>query len=87
MPLHEAVIAGAKNRVRPVLMTALIAALGMYPMAVSRGIGSEVQRPVALVIVGGVISAVFLTLLVLPAIYEMFEYYFPKEVTLPDAAH
>jgi len=87
MPLHEAVVTGGRNRVRPVLMTALIAALGMYPMAVSRGIGSEVQRPLALVIVGGMMSAMVLTLLVLPVIYEMIEHYFPKEVTVPDAAH
>lgn len=85
--LHEAVVEGAKTRARPVLMTALIAAIGMLPMAVSRGIGSEVQRPLALVIVGGMISAVLLTLLVLPVVYELIEYYFPAEVTSPEGIH
>ena len=87
MPLRQAVVEGAKVRVRPVLMTALIAALGMLPMAFSRGIGSEVQRPLALVIVGGMMSAVFLTLLVLPAIYDLVEKYFPAEVTDTGFSH
>ena len=87
VPLHEAVVQGAKHRVRPVMMTALIAALGMYPMAVSRGIGSEVQRPLALVIVGGMMSAVLLTLLVLPALYELIEERFPAEVSVPEGIH
>jgi len=85
--LRDAVIEGAKNRVRPVLMTALIAGIGMLPMAVSHGIGSEVQRPLARVIVGGMVSAVFLTLLVLPVLYELVERRFPAEVTLPELAH
>ena len=84
MPLREAVYAGSKLRVRPVLMTALMAAIGMYPAAVSHGIGSEVQRPLALVIVGGMLSAAVLTLIVLPVIYEMFEQYFPSPVTVPE---
>jgi len=84
MPLREAVAAGATARVRPVTMTALIALLGMLPMALSRGIGSEVQRPLALVIVGGMISAVVLTLLVLPVLYETIERVFPAEVTVPE---
>ncbi len=83
MPLHEAVVEGSRSRLRPVLMTALMAAIGMYPAATSSGIGSEVQRPLALVILGGMISAVLLTLLVLPALYEMFESYFPARVTVP----
>jgi cobalt-zinc-cadmium resistance protein CzcA len=69
---------------RPVLMTALMAAIGMYPAATSTGIGSEVQRPLALVILGGMISAVVLTLVVLPVLYEMFESYFPAKVTVPE---
>jgi cobalt-zinc-cadmium resistance protein CzcA len=84
VPLHEAVIEGSKIRLRPVLMSALMAAIGMYPAATSHGIGSEVQRPLALVVLGGMLSAVFLTLIVLPAIYEVFEYYFPAEVTVPE---
>jgi cobalt-zinc-cadmium resistance protein CzcA len=87
MPLRDAVIEGAKLRVRPVLMTALIAALGMLPMALSHGIGSEVQRPLARVIVGGMMSAVFLTLLVLPVLYEFVEAHFPADVTLPEGVH
>jgi heavy metal efflux system protein len=84
MPLHEAVVEGSKARLRPVLMTALMAAIGMYPAAVSTGIGSEVQRPLALVILGGMLTAVLLTLLVLPALYELWEYYFPAPVTVPE---
>lgn len=84
MPLKEAVTAGAIARVRPVTMTALIALLGMLPMALSRGVGSEVQRPLALVIVGGMVSAVILTLLVLPVLYETIERWFPAEVTVPE---
>ena len=84
MPLHEAVVEGSRSRLRPVLMTALMAAIGMYPAATSTGIGSEVQRPLALVILGGMISAVLLTLLVLPALYELFESYFPAKVTVPE---
>jgi heavy metal efflux system protein len=87
MPLHQAVIEGAKYRVRPVLMTALIAGIGMLPMAISHGIGSEVQRPLARVIVGGMISAAFLTLLVLPVLYELVEHHFPADVTVPEGAH
>jgi len=82
--LREAVLEGGRSRVRPVLMTALMASLGLYPAAVSHGIGSEVQRPLALVIVGGMLSAVALTLFVLPAIYEWLESRFPAEVTVPE---
>ncbi len=70
-PLEEAIIEGALIRVRPVMMTALVAALGFVPMAVNSGIGSEVQRPLATVVVGGVISSTLLTLLVLPALYRI----------------
>jgi cobalt-zinc-cadmium resistance protein CzcA len=84
MPLHEAVVEGSKSRLRPVLMTALMAAIGMYPAAVSHGIGSEVQRPLALVILGGMLSAVLLMLIVLPSLYELWEYYFPAPVTVPE---
>jgi len=52
-PLHEAVVEGSKIRLRPVLMSALMAAIGMYPAATSHGIGSEVQRPLATVVIGG----------------------------------
>ncbi len=68
--LDEAIRRGALSRLRPVLMTALVAGLGFVPMAVNTGIGSEVQRPLATVVVGGVVSATLLTLLVLPALYR-----------------
>jgi cobalt-zinc-cadmium resistance protein CzcA len=60
------------TRLRPVLMTALVASLGFLPMALSRGVGAEVQRPLATVVIGGVVSSTLLTLLVLPAIYLVF---------------
>jgi cobalt-zinc-cadmium resistance protein CzcA len=72
MPLVEAVKTAADRRLRPVLMTALVAGLGFVPMATHTGIGSEVQRPLATVVIGGVISATLLTLVVLPALYTAF---------------
>ena len=71
MPLQEAITQGALARLRPVLMTALVAALGFVPMAFNTGIGSEVQRPLATVVIGGIISSTLLTLVVLPALYLM----------------
>jgi cobalt-zinc-cadmium resistance protein CzcA len=68
----EAVFAGASSRLRPVLMTASIAALGVIPMLLSSGVGSEVQRPLATVVVGGLFSSTLLTLFVLPALYRVF---------------
>ncbi len=72
-PITEAVREGAFQRLRPVLMTALVAALGFIPMALNTGIGAEVQRPLATVVIGGIVSATLLTLLVLPALYTWFE--------------
>jgi cobalt-zinc-cadmium resistance protein CzcA len=69
--LDEAIYDGALTRLRPVLMTALVAALGFVPMAFNTGIGSEVQRPLATVVIGGIISSTLLTLLVLPALYRL----------------
>ena len=69
--LEEAVREGALTRLRPVLMTALVASLGFVPMALNTGAGSEVQRPLATVVIGGIISSTILTLLVLPALYQM----------------
>jgi cobalt-zinc-cadmium resistance protein CzcA len=68
--LEEAVIDGALGRLRPVLMTALVASLGFLPMAINTGAGSEVQRPLATVVIGGILSSTLLTLLVLPALYR-----------------
>ena len=69
---HAAVFEGAQTRLRTVLMTSLLAMLGLLPMALSHGMGSEVQRPLAVVIIGGLVSATILTLIVLPALYLMF---------------
>jgi len=69
---EEAVFAGAFSRLRPVLMTASIAALGLIPMLLSSGVGSEVQRPLATVVVGGLFSSTLLTLFVLPSLYSVF---------------
>ncbi|VAW86317.1 Cobalt-zinc-cadmium resistance protein CzcA; Cation efflux system protein CusA [hydrothermal vent metagenome] len=69
--LHDAIIEGALTRLRPVLITALVAALGFVPMALNTGIGSEVQRPLATVVIGGIISSTLLTLVVLPALYRL----------------
>ena len=68
----EAATEGAITRLRTVLMTALLAMLGLLPMALSHGIGSETQRPLAVVIIAGLISATLLTLLVLPSLYVLF---------------
>ncbi|RUL89493.1 efflux RND transporter permease subunit [Tautonia sociabilis] len=72
MLLEQAILDGALSRLRPVLMTALVASLGFLPMAFNVGAGSEVQRPLATVVIGGVLSSTALTLLVLPALYGMF---------------
>jgi cobalt-zinc-cadmium resistance protein CzcA len=69
---YRAVFEGAQTRLRTVLMTSMLAMLGLLPMALSHGIGSEVQRPLAVVIIGGLVSATILTLIVLPALYLMF---------------
>ena len=70
---YEAVLQGAGTRLRTVLMTALLAMLGLLPMALSHGIGSETQRPLAIVIIGGLVSATLLTLMVLPTLYLVIE--------------
>ena len=69
LPLHEAVREGTMTRLRPVLMTALVASLGFLPMAIATGTGAEVQRPLATVVIGGILSSTLLTLLVLPLLY------------------
>lgn len=71
--LKDVVIRGASDRLRPVLMTALVASLGFIPMAFNTGPGSEVQRPLATVVIGGLVTSTLLTLLVLPTIYLWFE--------------
>jgi cobalt-zinc-cadmium resistance protein CzcA len=69
--LDAAVEDGCLSRLRPVLMTALVASLGFVPMAIATGAGAEVQRPLATVVIGGIVSSTLLTLLILPALYRM----------------
>ncbi|OAQ41817.1 acriflavine resistance protein B [Pedobacter psychrophilus] len=85
IPLLDVVMRGGKTRLRPVLMTALVASLGFLPMALSTGEGAEVQRPLATVVIGGLVLATFLTLYVLPILYIFFEKKWKpkKEVILP----
>ncbi|MFX4801967.1 efflux RND transporter permease subunit, partial [Acinetobacter baumannii] len=78
-PVLQAVRHGALTRLRPVLMTALVASLGFVPMAIATGAGAEVQRPLATVVIGGIISSTILTLLVLPALYVLARRERPNE--------
>ena len=71
MSLDAAIREGALTRLRPVLMKALVASLGFVPMAIALGTGAEVQRPLATVVIGGIISSTLLTLLVLPILYRL----------------
>jgi cobalt-zinc-cadmium resistance protein CzcA len=73
VPMDEAVERGSQDRLRPVLMTASIAVFSLIPMLYASGPGSEVQRPLATVVVGGLVTSTFLTLIVLPALYRWFE--------------
>ena len=73
--LLVAIQQGASQRLRPVLMTALVASLGFVPMAINTGAGAEVQRPLATVVIGGIVSSTLLTLVVLPALYLMVHYF------------
>jgi heavy metal efflux system protein len=71
--LFDAIIEGSLTRLRPVMMTAMVASLGFLPMALGHGAGAEVQRPLATVVIGGIISSTFLTLVVLPILYQVLE--------------
>jgi cobalt-zinc-cadmium resistance protein CzcA len=71
-PMRDVVVEGAKRRLRPVLMTASIAAFGLVPLLFAHGPGSEIQRPLAIVVIGGLISATVLTLFLLPILYDRF---------------
>jgi cobalt-zinc-cadmium resistance protein CzcA len=83
---YDAVLAGARRRLRPVLMTACVASFGFIPMALSTSTGAEVQRPLASVVIGGLFSSTLLTLLLLPVLYEwIFERERPGEVMRDDA--
>jgi cobalt-zinc-cadmium resistance protein CzcA len=72
LSVDTAVFEGAVSRLRPVLMTAITSALGLIPMLLSTGVGAEIQKPLASVIVGGLVTATFLTLFVLPALFKRF---------------
>ena len=73
MGLREAIVTGAGSRLKPVLMTATVAAIGFLPMALSQGAGAEVQRPLATVVIGGIVTSTLLTLVVLPTLFERME--------------
>ena len=73
MALAQAVVEGATQRFRPVMMTATVALLGLVPFLFASGPGSEVQKPLAIVVIGGLISSTLLTLVVLPALYRWFD--------------
>ena len=93
LPLPDAVVAAAKAQLRPVLLVIVVATLGMIPAMVAHGIGSDIQRPLATVVIGGILSSTFLTLIVLPALYFWFERErkpaskaFGDEITKPEPA-
>ena len=71
--VREAIVEGARMRFRPVMMTATVAMLGLIPFLFSSGPGSEVQRPLAIVVIGGLITSTLLTLVVVPALYQWFD--------------
>lgn len=72
MAISEVIVVGSARRLRPVLMTASLTAFGLLPMLFATGAGSEIQRPLAIVVIGGLVSSTFLTLILLPILYEMF---------------
>jgi cobalt-zinc-cadmium resistance protein CzcA len=78
MNIYERIYNGTLVRLRPVIMTAAVASLGFLPMALSNGAGAEVQKPLATVVIGGLISSTLLTLIVLPILYAILETVFTK---------
>jgi len=81
LPLSEAILRGCEIRFRPIMVSAIVAVIGFLPAALSHGIGAEIQRPLARVVIGGLISSTALTLLVLPAVYALFAWHHPIETT------
>jgi len=79
VPLREAIMQGAEKRVRPVTMTALTAVLGLLPAALSTKIGAQTQRPLAIVVVGGMITTLFLTRYLMPVLYSFYGHRDPPE--------
>lgn len=86
LPLKESVVRGASERFRPVLMTATVATLGLLPAALANGLGSDVQRPLATVVVGGLATATGLTLAWLPALYYLVERWHERKLREPEEA-
>jgi len=84
--IREATLAGAASRLKPVLMTAMVAAIGFMPMALSQGAGAEVQRPLASVVIGGIVTSTLLTLIVLPTLYDMMERWVARRERAVDGA-
>jgi cobalt-zinc-cadmium resistance protein CzcA len=82
--LEEAIREGTLNRLRPVIMTALVASLGFVPMALATGTGAEVQRPLATVVIGGILSSTALTLIILPILYYIFHRRDKAEQVIPN---
>ena len=87
MGVRDAIVEGARARFRPVMMTATVAMLGLIPFLISTGPGSEVQRPLAIVVIGGLITCTLLTLVVLPALYQWFDHEKPEEAEKLTASH
>jgi heavy metal efflux system protein len=85
VPLHDAVVVGARVQFRPLLLVILVAALGMLPAALARGIGSDIQRPLATVVIGGLLSTLFLTLFALPAVYWLTDRFRPAPRRITEA--
>ena len=86
MPLDEAVLTGMVLRLRPVLMTAAVAMIGLMPLLLADGPGSEIQRPLATVVIGGLFSSTALTLLVLPVLYRWIEQRVAHRIPSPTLA-
>jgi cobalt-zinc-cadmium resistance protein CzcA len=88
LPAELAVVHGTRDRLRPVLMTAVVASVGFLPMAMATGMGAEVQRPLATVVIGGLVTSTLLTLLVLPALYVPWKTVFRvvPDAPIPEAA-
>jgi cobalt-zinc-cadmium resistance protein CzcA len=72
VPLRDAIVRGCEIRFRPIIVSAIVAVIGFLPAALSRGIGAEIQRPLARVVIGGIVSSTILTLVVLPAVFALF---------------
>jgi heavy metal efflux system protein len=84
MAMDQAIIEGAMNRLRPILMASVVAILGLLPASIATGLGSDVQRPMATVIVWGLVSSTILTLFVVPVLYRLFSPGLPRPVTDED---